>query len=177
MDVDFKKWIRNIPDFPKPGVIFKDITPLLQNKKALHIAINRMVEPFIDQGIDYVCGIESRGFIFATAIAFRLNAGMIPLRKMGKLPWRTKTVEYDLEYGSDSLQIHEDALTPGSRVLMVDDLLATGGTMKAACELVESLGGEIVCCVFLVELSFLGGRKKLEKYPLLSLVQYEREEE
>lgn len=170
--MDFKDWIRDVPNFPKQGIVFKDITPLLQSKKTLHISINRMVEPYIDAGIDYVCGIESRGFIFATAMAFRLNAGMVPIRKQGKLPWKTKTAQYDLEYGTDQIQIHEDALEKGSRILMVDDLLATGGTMKAACELVESLGGHVESCVFLVELSSLQGREKLEGYPIFSLIQY-----
>ena len=171
MEFDFRSYIRDVPDFPKPGIVFKDITPLLQNKKALHVAINRMVEPYIDQSIDVVCGIESRGFIFATAIAFRLNAGMVPLRKRGKLPWKTKTIDYDLEYGTDSLQIHEDGIRKGMSVLMVDDLLATGGTMCAACELVESMGGQIHSCLFLVELTALRGRKKL-RYPIHSIITY-----
>ncbi|RME80910.1 MAG: adenine phosphoribosyltransferase [Planctomycetota bacterium] len=172
MDFSFHEYIRTVPDFPKEGILFKDITPLLQNKKALHIAINRMVEPYIDQDIEYVCGIESRGFIFATAIAFRLNAGMIPIRKRGKLPWKTQTIEYDLEYGTDHLQIHEDAIPNQGKVLMVDDLLATGGTMEAACKLVESLGGMIHSCLFLVELEFLNGRDRLSKYHIHSLVKY-----
>ncbi len=156
--------IRDIPDFPKPGIVFKDITPLLRNPAGLAMAVELMSSPFRGKGINLVCGAESRGFIFGTAIAQALDAGFVPIRKPKKLPHKTCRMEYQLEYGTDSLEIHQDAVEPGQRVLMVDDLLATGGTMKACCSLVEQLGGQIVGVTVLIELAFLKGRKILHPH-------------
>ena len=163
--------IRNIPDWPKPGVVFKDITPLLGDSAGLALAVEYLARPFRGQGIELVTGAESRGFIFGTAVATSLSAGFVPIRKPGKLPAATRSEEYELEYGIDRLEIHEDAIRPGQRVLMVDDLLATGGTMAACCRLVESLGGVIVAVAVLIELEFLGGRRQLTKYPLHCLLK------
>jgi adenine phosphoribosyltransferase len=162
--LDLNAHIRDIPDWPKPGILFKDITPLLQNPASLSLAVELMASPFRGQNVQLVCGAESRGFIFGTAVAQSLSAGFIPIRKPKKLPAATHTITYDLEYGTDSLQIHTDAVKPGQRVLMVDDLLATGGTMKACCDLIEQLGGEIVGISVLIELAFLHGRDKLTPY-------------
>jgi len=156
--------IRDIPDFPKPGIVFKDITPLLKNPAGLAMAVERMANPYRGKGIDLVCGAESRGFIFGTAIAQALSAGFIPIRKPGKLPHDAHPIEYDLEYGKDTLEIHLDAIGNGQKVLMVDDLLATGGTMKACCDLVDHLGGEIVGVTVLIELTALHGRSKIKPY-------------
>ena len=165
--------IRDIPDWPKPGIVFKDITPLLSNPAGLAMAVEQMVNPFRGQNVDVVCGAESRGFIFGTALAQALSAGFVPVRKPNKLPHKTLGIEYELEYGTDRLEIHEDAVKPGQRVLMADDLLATGGTMKACCELVRQLGGEIVGITLLIELLFLDGRKQLEGYdPVLTVLQF-----
>ncbi|MEQ9454923.1 MAG: adenine phosphoribosyltransferase [Phycisphaeraceae bacterium] len=153
--------IRDIQDFPKPGIVFKDITPLLADPAGLAMAVELMASPYRSQNIDLVCGAESRGFIFGTAIAQSLSAGFIPIRKPGKLPHKTRAISYDLEYGSDTLEIHEDAIQPGKKILMVDDLLATGGTMKASCELIASLGGTIAGITVLIELNDLKGRKHL----------------
>ena len=153
--------IRDVPDFPKPGILFKDITPLLADPAALDEAVRQLAEPFEGQGVTKVVGIESRGFIFGSAIARHLKAGFVPIRKPGKLPHKTVRKEYSLEYGTDAIEMHADAVGPGDKVLMVDDLLATGGTMEAACELVSELGAEIVGVAFLIELSFLKGRSKL----------------
>jgi len=169
---DLKKLIRDVPDFPKKGIVFKDITPLLSDPAALSMAVEFLTQPYRASGIDFVIGAESRGFIFATAVARNLSAGFVPIRKPGKLPSKTRGATYELEYGTDSVEIHEDALRPGSRVLMIDDLLATGGTMAACCKLVESLRGKIVGVAFLIELSFLNGREKLGGYPIHSVVQY-----
>lgn len=163
--------IRDIPDFPKKGIVFKDITPLLADPAALSLAIELMAMPFKNDKIDLVVGAESRGFIFGSAIARALAAGFVPVRKPGKLPCKTRSVSYELEYGSDSLEIHEDAISQGDRILMVDDLLATGGTMEACCKLVEDLGGKIVGITFLVELAFLKGRERLKGYNVHSLIQ------
>lgn len=167
--------IRDVPDFPKPGVIYKDITPLLRHPAGLSLAVEYLTQPFRHIHIDIVVGAESRGFIFGTAVARNISAGFVPLRKPGKLPCATRSAQYDLEYGTDSLEIHEDAIAPGSRVLLVDDLLATGGTMAAACELVEALGGEIVGLAVLIELSFLRGRDRLSRYPVHSILTYDSE--
>lgn len=162
--MDLASLIRDVPDWPKPGIIFKDITPLLANPAALAMAVEKMANPFRGQNIQEVVGAESRGFIFGTAIAQALSAGFIPIRKPNKLPWNTHSITYELEYGSDTLQVHQDAIQPGQRVLIVDDLLATGGTMKACCDLIKQLGGEIVGISVLIELTFLPGREKLKPY-------------
>jgi len=162
--------IRDIPDFPKPGIVFKDITPLLRNPAALSMAVELLTQPFRHMHVDVVTGAESRGFIFGTAVARNLSAGFVPIRKPGKLPYETKSASYQLEYGTDSLEIHTDAVKPGDRVLMVDDLLATGGTLAACCQRVEELGGQIVGISLLIELAFLNGRRKLEQYPFHSLI-------
>ncbi|MCH7748838.1 MAG: adenine phosphoribosyltransferase [Acidobacteria bacterium] len=167
-----KAKIRHVPDFPKPGILFYDITTLLRDPSGLAEAIDGMTEPFRDQQIDLVVGIESRGFILGAAVADRLRAGFVPARKPGKLPARTIQQPYDLEYGSDALEIHHDAIEQGQRVLIVDDLLATGGTARAALDLVKQTGGEVVGLAFLVELQFLNGRARLQDAPLFVLLQY-----
>jgi adenine phosphoribosyltransferase len=172
---DLTRRIRNVPGFPKPGVVFKDITPLLKDPASLALAVEYLAQPFRGKNVSVVAGAESRGFIFGTAVAQALSAGFVPIRKPGKLPYKTRAASYELEYGTDSLEIHVDAIKPGDRVLMVDDLLATGGTMEACCNLVESLGGEIVGTSFVIELSFLHGRDKLAKYPVHTVIQYESE--
>lgn len=159
--MDLHTFIRDIPDWPKPGILFKDITPLMKDPAALAMALEQMVSPFRGKHIDVVAGAESRGFIFGTALAQTLSAGFVPLRKPKKLPWKTHAAHYDLEYGTDSLEVHQDAVQKGQRVLLADDLLATGGTMKACCDLVNQMGGQIVGITFLIELTFLHGRKKL----------------
>ncbi len=164
--------IRNVPDFPKPGIQFKDITPLLADARLFSGAIDLLTEKFKPGSVDAVVGIDARGFIFAAAAAVKLNAGFIPVRKKGKLPYQTIEQDYALEYGSATVAIHTDALKPGSRVLLVDDLLATGGTAAAAAALVKKLGGEILEAGFLIELKFLNGRDKLKGYPIRSLVSY-----
>jgi len=174
--VDLRACIRSIPDFPKPGVMFRDITPLLLDPRAFDEALRRMAEPYAPGDVDAVVGAESRGFIFAAPIALRLGAGLVLVRKKGKLPADTLTATYDLEYGTDTVQMHTDAVADGARVLMVDDLLATGGTMAASCELVERAGGRIVGIEFLIELAFLGGRARLGTYPVRSQIVYESEE-
>lgn len=169
---DLKQKIRDIPDFPKKGIVFKDITPLLADGKAFRIAIDQIAAQFSDRNIDLVVGIEARGFIIAAALAYTLQAGTTLIRKPGKLPYRTHRASYALEYGSDALEIHQDALLPGQRILMVDDLLATGGTISAAIELITRLGGNVVGVAFLVELSFLEGRARLKDYEVFSLLQF-----
>lgn len=170
--VDLEAYIRDVPDFPKPGILFKDITTLLKDATALEESIQQLVEPYRDWEIELVVGVESRGFIFGTGLARELKVGFVPIRKPGKLPAETSSASYELEYGTDSVEIHRDAITPGQRVLMVDDLLATGGTMEAACRLVDELEGEIVGIAFLVELTFLEGRKKLGQREVFSVLQY-----
>ncbi|GMU32667.1 MAG: adenine phosphoribosyltransferase [Planctomycetia bacterium] len=165
------KILRDIRDFPKPGIVFKDITPLLADPAALSLAVEFLTQPFRDKHVDLVVGAESRGFIFGTAVARNLSAGFVPIRKPGKLPYKTKRVEYALEYGTDAMEIHEDAISPGDSVLMIDDLLATGGTMAACCELVKSLGGNIVGVAFLIELTFLNGREKFGGMPIHSVIR------
>ncbi len=165
-------FIRNIPDFPKPGIQFKDITPLLQNADAFNETILSLAEPYKLSQVDYVVGIESRGFIFGAPLARQLGVGFVPIRKPGKLPAETISATYELEYGTDEVQIHKDAILPGQSVVIVDDLLATGGTMAAACELIDRLGGNICGISFLIELVFLDGRKKLGGRNLHSLITY-----
>ena len=169
---NIKDLVRDVRDYPKPGIVFKDITPILSNIDALRTSIKEMAAPFTNLGIDIVVGIESRGFIFGAPIADLLNAGFVPVRKPGKLPWKTKSVSYELEYGTDALEIHEDAITEGQNVLIVDDLLATGGTAEATCKLVSKLGGNIKGLSVLIELEALNGRKRLNQYNVHSLVQY-----
>jgi adenine phosphoribosyltransferase len=165
--------IRTVPDFPIKGILFRDITPLIGDPAALKEAVERMAAPWRDHGIELVAAMEARGFIVGAAIAIELGAGFVPIRKTGKLPWKTKSAEYTLEYRSDVLHIHEDAVKPGQRVLVVDDLIATGGTAKAVIELVEALGGEVAGVGFLIELVDLGGRKLLEGYEVRSLITFE----
>jgi adenine phosphoribosyltransferase len=169
---DLKQYIRNIPDFPKPGILFRDITPLLADARALERAIELLAEPFTESGIDVVAAVEARGFIFGSAVAKALGAGFVPIRKKGKLPFETHSVSYGLEYGEDAVEVHTDAIASGSQVLMVDDLLATGGTMAAACELIEQLGGEITGLTFLIELADLKGRGLLKQYSIHSVITY-----
>jgi adenine phosphoribosyltransferase len=169
---DFKKHIADVPDFPKKGIIFKDITPLLADPKAFAEMIDGLAEPFKGQGVQIVAGIESRGFLLATPIALRLGAGVVPIRKKGKLPRAVKSASYALEYGTDSIEAHADAFKKGAKVLIVDDVLATGGTAAAAVKLVREIGGEIVGTSFLIELGFLDGRKKLPGLRVSSLVTY-----
>lgn len=170
---DLDKYIRDIADWPKKGILFRDITPLLGNVKAFRTAINELSVGFVDKDINYVAAVEARGFIFGAAVAEKLGAGFVPIRKKEKLPFETETVTYDLEYGTDTLEVHKDAIEQGARVLMVDDLLATGGTMAAACELIEKIGGEIVGISFLVELCDLKGKEKLSRYNVSSIIRYE----
>ena len=169
---DLKALIRDVADFPIPGILFKDITTLLKDPKGLAAVQAAFVEQYQDQQIDVVVGVESRGFIFGTPLALALNTGFVPVRKPGKLPVETIYREYSLEYGSNRLEIHKDAIEPGQRVLLVDDLLATGGTVKASVELIEELGGEVVGIAFVIELSFLNGREALGDYNVFSLVTY-----
>ncbi|NNC93171.1 MAG: adenine phosphoribosyltransferase [Acidimicrobiia bacterium] len=165
--------IRDIPDFPEPGIMFKDITPLLADHNGLEIAVGALVDHYLESDATLVAGIESRGFIFATPMALRLGAGFIPIRKPGKLPYDVVREEYQLEYGTDSLEIHRDAVKPGDRVVIIDDVLATGGTAITAARLIEHLGATVVGIGVMVELGYLGGRQRLDGYELISLVQYE----
>lgn len=169
---NFEALIRNVPDFPLPGVQFKDITTLLRDGAGFKAVIDGLVEHYRDQQIDIVAGVESRGFIFSAPVAYQLGAGLVPIRKPGKLPAETIEVAYTLEYGTNTLQMHADAFGPGARVLLIDDLLATGGTIAAAAQLVRQLGGEVVGLGFVIELLFLNGRDQLGEYPIFSLVQY-----
>jgi len=173
--MELAEFIRDVPGFPKPGIVFKDITPLCRNPQALKEAISGLAEPFRDANVDVVTAAESRGFIFGGAVACRLGAGFVPVRKPGKLPAETTCEEYDLEYGTDTLEIHTDAIRPGERVLLLDDLLATGGTMAAMARMVERLGGKVVGISFLIELTFLNGREKLGDYEVVSLIRYDEE--
>ena len=169
---DIENAIRDIPNFPKKGIIFKDITPVLSDIKIFKKAIKEMATPYMDSNIHIVVGIESRGFIFGAPIAEYLNCSFVPVRKPGKLPWDTEIVFYELEYGKDSLEIHKDAIEKGQNILIVDDLLATGGTAEATCKLVSKLKGNIVGFTVLIELEFLKGREKLKSYNVHSLVKY-----
>lgn len=170
--MDLRAYIRDVPDFPKPGVLFKDIMPLMANPPAFAFAVSAMCEHFAAAGVDAIAAAEARGFLFAAPMALQMNKPLIPLRKPGKLPGATRSFKYDLEYGSAELHVHADAITPGLRVLLVDDVLATGGTMAAACKLVEAAGGRVVGCTFLIELSFLGGRDPLIGHDVFSLITY-----
>jgi adenine phosphoribosyltransferase len=164
--------IREIPDFPKPGILFYDITTLLKEPEPYREAIDLMLEPYVGTGVDVVVGMESRGFIFSSPMAYLLKAGLVPVRKLGKLPAETLTVEYALEYGSNTLEIHRDAIKPGQKVLIVDDLLATGGTVRGTIELIERLQGDVVGLAFLVELEFLKGRERLQGQRVTSVIRY-----
>jgi adenine phosphoribosyltransferase len=167
-----KSKIRDIPDFPKPGIVFKDITPLVKDPAALRLAVHQLLHPFLGRDITAVAGMEARGFIFGSLVAWELGIPFIPLRKPGKLPYDVQSVCYDLEYGSAELQVHIDAFDENDKVLLIDDLLATGGTAKASCELIEKLGATVVACAFVVELDFLEGRGKLKGYEVHSLLHY-----
>ena len=165
-------FIRNVPDFPRPGIIFKDITPLVKNPSMLRLAVHQLVQPFLGEKLTAVVGMEARGFIFGSLAAWDLGIGFVPLRKPGKLPYDVQSISYDLEYGSAELEVHVDALNADDRVLLIDDLIATGGTAAASCELIEKLGAEIAGCAFVVELDALKGRDKLSAYRLHSLIHY-----
>ena len=174
MDVaELRGKIRDIKDFPTEGILFKDITTLLKDGPAWRFAVDALANQYQREQVDVVVGVESRGFIFGGAIAHQLRAGFVPVRKLGKLPAKTISVEYELEYGRDALAMHEDAIQPGQRVLAVDDLLATGGTMAATLRLIEQLGGKVVGVAFMIELAFLHGRDKLKNYPVHSLIGYD----
>ena len=168
-----KALVRTVPDFPKPGILFYDITTLLKDKTGFAKMIDALASHYIERKVDLVLGIEARGFIFGPALAYRLNAGFVPVRKPGKLPAAVERVSYDLEYGSDALEIHKDAIQPGQRVVLVDDLLATGGTMEATVKLARQLGGEIVGLAFAVELDFLKGRERFKEFDVFSLLHYD----
>ncbi len=170
--LDLKQFIRNIPDFPKPGILFRDITPLLGNPAAFREAIARLASPFRTCEIDIVVAAEARGFIFAAPLALELNCGFAPIRKPGKLPFDTRSFHYELEYGNDTLEMHVDGVLDGQKVLVVDDLLATGGTVEACCRLVENSGASVIACAFLIELHELSGRAKIAPREVFSLVQY-----
>jgi adenine phosphoribosyltransferase len=171
---DLKKLIREIPDYPKPGILFYDLTTLLQDPCGFHSVVDQLCEHYAGKKVDIVAGIEARGFIFAPALAYRIGAGFVPVRKPKKLPWKTASVTYSLEYGTDQLDIHADAVHPGQRVLLCDDLLATGGTAAAAIKLIRQLGGEVAGAAFAVELNFLNGRSKLPGIDVFSLLKYDR---
>ena len=170
--IELEKYIRSIPDWPKEGILFRDITPLLADPGALVEATEALCSGFADAGIEAVAAVEARGFIFGAAIAERLGVGLVPVRKKGKLPFATESVTYDLEYGTDTLEVHVDAVKNGAKILMVDDLLATGGTMVAACKLIEKVGGVVAGITFLIELSDLGGMEKLKGYNVKTVMSY-----
>ena len=170
--MDFTPFIRDIPDFPKPGIHFKDITPRLADPEAFQASIDALTLKYAPSRIDAIAAAEARGFLFAAPLALALKVPLVPLRKPGKLPYRTYSLKYELEYGHAELHMHVDGIAPGNRVLMIDDLLATGGTMQAGCKLIEQAGGVVVACAFLVELAFLNGREKLDGYDVFSLVTY-----
>ncbi len=172
MTVEFASKIRDVPDFPKPGILFKDITTLLKEGSAFRAAIDGLLEKIGPRQIDVVVGMESRGFIFAAPIAYKLGCGFVPVRKLGKLPADVVSVEYELEYGSATLEMHKDAIQPGAKVLIVDDLLATGGTVAGTIELVKQLQGQVVAVAFLIELAFLKGRERLRDYDVVTLIRY-----
>jgi len=171
--VDLKQYIRDVPDWPKKGILFRDITPLLADPKAFAAAVDALCAGFTSADIEYVAAVEARGFIFGAAVAEKLGAGFVPIRKKGKLPYKTQSVSYDLEYGTDTLEVHSDAVEKQAKVLMVDDLLATGGTMAAACKLIEKIGGQVAGIVFLIELADLRGREKIAGYQVTSILSYE----
>ena len=167
-----QKKIRDIPDFPKPGILFKDITPLVKDPATLRLAVHQLLHPFLGERLKAVAGMEARGFIFGSLVAWELGVGFIPLRKPGKLPYDVQSTSYDLEYGSAALEVHIDALDASDRVLLIDDLLATGGTAAASCDLIEKLGAEVAACAFVVELDFLKGRERLANRRVHSLIHY-----
>jgi len=171
--LELENYIRSIPDFPKPGILYRDITPLLSSAEALRVTIEQLADRVRDLNVDVVAAAEARGFIFATPLALRINAGFVPVRKPGKLPFDTHALRYQLEYGTDTLEIHIDGVEPGQRVLLVDDLLATGGTMEACCHLIERAGATVVGCAFVVELTALGGRKRIAPHETISLITYD----
>ncbi|SFI15288.1 adenine phosphoribosyltransferase [Planctomicrobium piriforme] len=173
--MDLRPHIRDVQDFPKPGILFRDITPLLAHPEAFRAAIGKMADHYRGQNIKAIAAAEARGFIFAAPLALELNAGFVPVRKPGKLPFETQSFHYELEYGTDTLEIHTDAFAPGDKVLLVDDLLATGGTMNACAKLVERSGAIVVGCAFVIELTFLKGREKLVPYDVFSLLAYDGE--
>lgn len=164
--------IRDIPDFPKPGILFKDITPLVKDPATLKLAVHQLMQPFLGSEITAIAGMEARGFIFGSLVAWEMGLPFVPLRKPGKLPYDVQSVSYDLEYGSAALEAHIDAFEAGDKVLLIDDLLATGGTARASCELIEKLGAKVVACAFVVELDFLNGRERLEGYQVHSLLHF-----
>ncbi len=168
-----RRKIRDIPDFPKPGIIFKDITPLIKDPATLRLAVHQLLHPFLGREITAVAGMEARGFIFGSLVAWELGLPFVPLRKPGKLPYEVESVAYDLEYGSATLEVHTDAFNKGDKVLVIDDLLATGGTAKASCELIEKAGASVTACAFIVELSFLHGRERLMDYEVHSLIHFD----
>ncbi len=170
---DLRDYVRSVPDFPKPGILFRDITPLLASPRAFGRAVEALAERFRHKGVEVVAAAEARGFLFAAPLALELEAALVPVRKPGKLPCRTLSHSYELEYGTDTLEIHADAIRPGDKVLVVDDLLATGGTVEACCRLVEKAGGEVVGCAFVIELAALGGASKLARYEVVSLISYD----
>ncbi len=170
---EIKKMIRDVPDFPKKGILFKDITPILQSGEAFHKVIDTLVQRYQGTQIDQIVGIESRGFIFGATLAYALKKGFVPVRKVGKLPWKTVSHTYDLEYGTDTIQMHQDAIRPGDRVVIVDDLLATGGTAQATANLVQQMGGKVAELCFIVELGFLEGKDRLKGMEIFSLIQCE----
>lgn len=175
MDPELKAIIRDIPDFPKKGIVFKDITTLLEDAKSFHRMIDLLAHRYVGEDIKKIVGIEARGFILGAALAYKLGCGITLVRKPGKLPYKTKKVSYELEYGTDTLEIHEDAFKPGERVVLADDLLATGGTMAAVAKLAKDQGAEIVECAFMAELTFLNGREKLEGFDVFSLLKFDGE--
>jgi len=171
-NLDLKQFIRDVPDFPKEGILFRDITPLLASPDALRDVNRRLADKYRDAGIDVILAAEARGFIFAVPLAMELNAAFAPVRKPGKLPYETHSYSYELEYGTDTLEIHTDAISAGQNVLVLDDLLATGGTVEACCKLVEKVGGKIAGCAFVIELGFLNGRQRLVPHEVFSLITY-----
>lgn len=171
--INLKSFIRDIPDFPKKGIIFKDITPLLKNGAAFRRVVKAIAAKYKKAEVDAVLGVEARGFIFGAAVAHELGVGFLPVRKPGKLPYKTKSVTYDLEYGTDTLEIHDDAIKKGDKIIIVDDLLATGGTVAACCKMAEGLGGKVLGISFVIELGFLKGRAKLAGYDVVSLINYD----
>jgi adenine phosphoribosyltransferase len=173
--MNLRSWVRAVPDFPKPGIMFRDITPILASPDALRETIRQLAVPWRSAGISKVLAAEARGFVFGAPLALELQAGFVPVRKPGKLPWQTHRFSYDLEYGSDSLEIHTDAIAPGDRVLLIDDLLATGGTMEACLKLAQQQQAEIVGAAFVIELAFLNGRQRLAPVPVHSLLTYQTE--
>ena len=170
--MNLSDYIRDVQDFPKPGIVFKDITPLLSDPAAFKQAIQVMADAFRETQIDIIAAAEARGFLFATPLAMALNVGVVPIRKPGKLPYQKHSYDYELEYGTDTLEMHVDGVQEGDRVLVVDDLLATGGTVNACCQMLEACGGTIVGCAFLINLTFLPGAKKLERFPIFSAIEY-----